>query len=598
MDTSENLDLSNGSIDSLLSTRERSSSTASHDGGNQQLSFMVIVAFTVNYVMGTGFLTIPWAFHKCGALLGTFVLFFMIGPSIMSLSLVLETLARANILQTQDGTLTTTENDLELDLGEDLKEITTIELSSLQNNPITAQTEKRTKKVNEQEIRTGPRVPMVEDVTASSPSSLPIIGKKKYETTELCELFLGKLGQKFYTLSISIFLYGTLWAYGTVFANALVTHLDIGPYSYHLFLFFFSLIVLPLSCMELSEQLYLQIFLSLCRIVMVGCMIGTVLYASYSHEDLFHLDDNDNSSSSSASSFSSSSSPSSLSSTILASYSSTASDSTSPENGNSGNADDANTDHLIFFQWSGLHYMLPIAVYSNMFHHSIPALSEPAANKRQLGSMFTVALLCCFVSYTLIGVIVSLYFGNTILSSSNLNWEHFSASSSSSSSPRHLLHLFQKALGSFVIIFPALDVSSAFPLNAITLGNNLYTTFHTPPPSSAAASSSSSSTSSLSSRKTLIFYRLLAAVPPLFFAAFLSDLGMITDYTGITGMVIVFIFPGLLSLASEKLLLRRELPTQTYYSHRIFTSRKAALFLILFGLTMILFTLTSLILQS
>jgi hypothetical protein len=227
-----------------------------------------------------------------------------------------------------------------------------------------------------------------------------------------------------------------------------------------------------------------------------------------------------------------------------------------------------------------------------MFHHSIPALAEPAANKKHLGYMFTVALLCCCFAYTLIGVTLSVYFGDAILSSSNLNWEYFS-SPASSSSP--LMKILMKALSSFVIIFPALDVSSAFPLNAITLGNNLYTTFQPSHSTSASSLSASSSSASVPSRRTLIVYRLLAAVPPLFFAAFISDLGIITDYTGITGMFVVFVFPGLLSLASEKLLLRKGLPTRTYYSHRIFTSRKAALFLILFGGTMIVFTLTSLI---
>jgi len=37
-------------------------------------SFMIAVAFTLNYIMGTGFLTLPWAFHQTGILLGSVTL--------------------------------------------------------------------------------------------------------------------------------------------------------------------------------------------------------------------------------------------------------------------------------------------------------------------------------------------------------------------------------------------------------------------------------------------------------------------------------------------------------------------------------------------
>jgi hypothetical protein len=624
--TTSNGDRSVTSNFSLLSSHDNSSSSPSHSSPHSGLSFFVIVAFTANYVMGTGFLTIPWAFYKCGALLSSFVLFFMIGPSIMSISIVLEAIARANILKTMDSTIIssdTTSHDLELS-SQGALELKTIEDPT--ENPIIDFTDPQ----EEEEIQgkgQGKETGIEEDDNQphlTKKLSLPVIGNKKYETTELCELFLGKFGKQCYAISIAIFLYGTLWAYGTVFASAMVTHLDLGPYSYHIFLLLFSFIVIPLSCMELTEQLYLQVALAFCRIVMVCCMVGTVLYAAATHKDLFHLNV-----------------------------------STDPDTDlDTGLETDATEPHEFspfhhiqgdLFHWKGLHLMLPIAVYSNMFHHSIPALSEPAADKKQLGSMFTTALLACFVSYTLIGITVSLYFGQTILSSSNLNWEHFGSSSST------FIGIVQKSLASYVIIFPALDVSSAFPLNAITLGNNLYTTFFTDSRSSSSSSTTSSSPSSspsystppmtadessngssvgpmdyhqnghasgkkttpirlptddsevssqdeenqatppsTTSRRTLIMFRLLAAIPPLIFAGMISDLGTITDYTGISGMFLAFIFPGLLSMASERTLSQRELPTRTYYSS-ILTTRKAAVLLIIFGISMISFTLISLL---
>jgi hypothetical protein len=669
--SSSTLKRSAASIFSLLSSHDNKSSSPSHSSPSG-LSFFVIVAFTANYVMGTGFLTIPWAFYKCGVLLSSLVLFFMIGPSVMSISIVLEAIARANILKTMDSTILssdTTSHDLELSSERGL------ELKSLQDTPTENPIIDFTDPEGEQEKGQG-----TEDTTEPhllKKVALPLIGNKKYETAELCELFLGKFGKQCYAISISIFLYGTLWAYGTVFASAMVTHVDLGPYSYHIFLGVFSLIVIPLSCMELTEQLYLQVALAFCRIIMVCCMVGTVLYATASPDkDLFHLND---SSSSSTSSSSASNITTDTYTHLHPGMETNDTDTSEPLT----SSEEFSPFHNIqndLFRWNGLHLMLPIAVYSNMFHHSIPALSEPAADKKQLTAMFTTALLACLVSYTLIGIIVSLYFGETILSSSNLNWEHFGSSSSSSA----LRVIVEKALASYVIIFPALDVSSAFPLNAITLGNNLYTTFYSDTRSASASSRSSSNIRSSrsssrgassapfyssppmnapaadaevddttadesvnerssvdnghshshgrgfglgkrknlirlptddedegeceensqttqlpapTSRKTLILFRLLAAIPPLLFAGMISDLGTITDYTGISGMLLAFIFPGLLSIASERTLSQRELPTKTYYSS-FMTSKRAAVLLIIFGVSMISFTLISLLLTD
>lgn len=37
-----------------------------HHGDAHSFSFMVGVAFSLNYIMGTGFLTLPWAFSQTG----------------------------------------------------------------------------------------------------------------------------------------------------------------------------------------------------------------------------------------------------------------------------------------------------------------------------------------------------------------------------------------------------------------------------------------------------------------------------------------------------------------------------------------------------
>ena len=165
--------------------------------------------------------------------------------------------------------------------------------------------------------------------------------------------------------------------------------------------------------------------------------------------------------------------------------------------------------------------------------------------------MSTLAI--CFLAYTLVGVVLSSYFGPHINSSSNLNWADF-----------YMIHEspMMWTISHYIILFPAVDVMSAFPLSAITWGNNLL----------AWAVDASASSTPLGvfpcppPRRTVIFYRCFASVPPVIGACFVHDLGVITTYTGITGFAIIFFYPVLLSHFSEKKFKERGLDPTTFYS--------------------------------
>lgn len=91
-----------------------------------------------------------------------------------------------------------------------------------------------------------------------------------------------------------------------------------------------------------------------------------------------------------------------------------------------------------------------------------------------------------------------------------------------------------------VLIFPALDVLSAYPLNAITLGNNLITVFR------------GETTEPVTTRFDYwkIFYRLCAAAPPIILAGIIHDLDRILQFTGVIGVAIVLLIPVLLHMQS------------------------------------------------
>jgi hypothetical protein len=98
--------------------------------------------------------------------------------------------------------------------------------------------------------------------------------------------------------------------------------------------------------------------------------------------------------------------------------------------------------------------------------------------QKALVSVFRATVVCCTVMYIWIAVVLASAFGQDMEQSSNLMWKHHHAVSSVDDQPggastSTTSTWLYKAISWYVVCFPALDVVSAFPLNAITLGNNL-----------------------------------------------------------------------------------------------------------------------------
>jgi hypothetical protein len=140
------------------------------------------------------------------------------------------------------------------------------------------------------------------------------------------------------------------------------------------------------------------------------------------------------------------------------------------------------------------------------------------------------------------------------------------------------------ALVFFVVLFPALDVASAFPLNGITLGNCLMGAYYGSEVHDVGRD-----------RKRVGAVRVLAAVPPIVGACFVRELGTITDYTGITGFVIAFVFPALLQSKSKRYCKTKGLATRTHYSGAFSGGGVVSAVMVAFGGFLVAFVLGSLI---
>eukprot|EP01156_Anaeramoeba_ignava_P021203 Anaeramoba_ignava/c18436_g1_i2.p1 GENE.c18436_g1_i2~~c18436_g1_i2.p1 ORF type:complete len:360 (-),score=65.14 c18436_g1_i2:31-1110(-) len=247
------------------------------------------------------------------------------------------------------------------------------------------------------------------------------------------------------------------------------------------------------------------------------------------------------------------------------------------------------------FDVHGLGTIFTTAVFAQIVHHSSTIIAEPIKNKYNLRKVYNFAFLSTFSFYTLVGVICAVYFGSKTKSVITLNWIHLKYLTSSP--------WFYEIIKYFIVMFPVLDVLSAFPLNAITLSNNMYYALfpvqkqeetnqqintsqaemmsETEPilvPSSPDQNESNevkieiekeevpiiekeeikivSITSKMEEKKIKkrkILFRLLASIPPIIGALFVRSLPDIILVNGLFGCFISYIIPALLQYRSIKI---------------------------------------------
>jgi hypothetical protein len=448
-----------------------------------QFSFVVTLAFTLNYIIGSGFLTLPYAFSQVGCILGVIGLSLLTIFAVSAASFVVESMARADYLK---------ENMLEEEILNELK----------------GEGRTQFRGNNYQSITTADSERMVTTFEVDGPDQrLLSVGKHHFEMTDLCKKFLGSTGLNVYVGFVTLYFYGTLWAYSTVFASSF--HSAFGV-SYEFFLVVFACVVVPCTMLDLTEQVTWQMAMAIWRIVMLALMISTVVIAHIYNADAF-----------------------------------------------SGFQPDNTNGFFRQIDWSKLHILLPIVTYANIFHHSIPALSRPVADKSQTGNIFTAAICVCYVGYLLVGLMLGWYFYGSKLSASNLHWAAYVGCAN----PSAVESTVSSIISAFIVLFPACDVASAYPLNAITLGNSLMTYLYP----GIEDKLDESDKSQQEFKNTKYAFRVVASAPPILGAYFTRDLGTVTNYSGLCGLAVAYVFPPLLCYYSEKIMKKHKFPSKTMY---------------------------------
>ncbi|KAJ0403388.1 hypothetical protein ATCC90586_005332 [Pythium insidiosum] len=440
------------------------------DQESAQYSPVVAYAFTVNYILGVGSLGIPFAFFRAGLVMSNAMIVIVTMVSYWTVMWVSETVARA---------------------------------------------------------RQAPLLRSILDEKTALVNSNSAAFDDFPEVTWLCDRFLGRVGSRLYQISLLGLMYGGLLGYSQVFVNSFlsqVTHIGGLTLSSVHGALLFGVIVVPLSCADLTEQIVVQLAMSVVRFAALMIMIVSASYAIFA--DPYDTGE-----------------PSTAPLTNVAPYIS---------------------DYSLV-DFSGFGVMFSTAVFSQLFQHSVPGLLAPLGPKNQskAHSIFGSTLLTTMLFYVALGSVCSLYFGPKVASSVNLNWSHFTWGISEIAEE---IPWWAKTMSTIVVIFPALDTLSVYPLISVTLGDNM------------AAVAPEHWVHRIGGRSFWkMVCRFAACLPPLIVSVFVSDLSLTLQFSGIAGIYVAFFAPALLHLSAST-----EIPSPTVYSGR-FSGRGYAYAVLVFG---------------
>ncbi|GMH74718.1 hypothetical protein TrST_g4009 [Triparma strigata] len=492
--------------------------------------------FTINYILGVGCLGMPYGFARSGVIFGSCLVILVTGLAYCTVGFVAETVARAEklaVLPCEKG------SKCWICLSKDCR----TRVGGSVCGPIDEEGQ-----VNEEGYefigsanRDGNRsYGAMEKVNrrprSDTDASVDWQGEKSYEVTELCTKFLGPKYRLLYQLCLLSLMFVGLLAYSQVFCNSLLALIDSTAHPFvtrPLLSFVFACLVVPLSCADLEEQVTVQAAMMVARFLAIFVMVAGSVYSI-----CFDGVDSE-SGGEEAPFFAKEVEPNS------------------------------NTEPSMnyVFSFDGFGVMFSTALFSQLFQHSVPGLIRPLPElqKPKVKRVFATALFTTASLYLLLGAVSVCYFGSSTLSSINLNFTNFTYGVDMDEAPMWKI-LLVNSLSNIVVLFPAADTISVFPLIANTLGNNLSTSIPKLPKrideflewreGSQASLNSYDKKAGKKRRKEFaqklntILWRLIASIPPILASVFASDLAFSLQLAGLSGLYVAFVCPTLLQRAS------------------------------------------------
>ena len=163
-------------------------------------------------------------------------------------------------------------------------------------------------------------------------------------------------------------------------------------HAYQLCVFFFAVIVVPLSLVDLKEQAILQMILGVLRFSTVAIIVIYCIAKLSSGENICTFENSTNDTGNV-----------SLSQESLTGFS--------------------DLSKIVFqFDWIGWLVSIPVFTYAFIIHQGIPALTHPIKEKHLLRRLMMVMFGSATFCYLSLGIVVPLWFKATVLETATLNW--------------------------------------------------------------------------------------------------------------------------------------------------------------------------------
>ena len=150
--------------------------------------------------------------------------------------------------------------------------------------------------------------------------------------------------------------------------------------------------------------------------------------------------------------------------------------------------------------------------------------------------MIIATFITTWSFYTVLGIVVSFAFLSLVNENATLNWDFFT---------KGVNNIFVKIVSYFIILFPSLDIISAYPLVVTTLANNVYLVL--------MRRDTSESVLNWKDRIGKLIFRFVFAFIPLIGALFISNLVTVLNFAGLFAFAMLFFLPILCQFQSKRL---------------------------------------------
>lgn len=422
-------------------------------------------AYTVNSVIGAGFLSVPWAFQRAGWLLSLCMQTLFLAVGWLLSNQLLEITSRVEAMKQSE------------EQGVPIKPIS---LPQVLRHGLSLRPEQ--------------------------PSLLPypspaLSDTRQYDLSDIVKLLMGGYWSLIYLTCISLFLAGTLAAYVNIFGTAFGSNLPLLDYcdyrkdyisqkcwyQYWVYLAIFLGLMVYFTCKEFSEQIWMQLVMTCMRVVVMSSIIVTCLLS------------------------------------IVGQYNMT--------NDREYKAASPNLQN-----WRTVGETFPIFLFAGIYQTQYPGiLSAIRKEKAVLKSTLFLVTVTLMVFYSFMGLAAAFAIPD-LPSNVSLAFQHYSAGQKEQPD-------WAKGLSILVMLFPAIDVISIFPIIGHAISDNVMSLLY------------GEDREGLHHSKPRVYYGLrIACILPSFVYAFLQvQFGDIVDNSGLFCFYLTFFMIPLLHIAGKKL---------------------------------------------